>query len=221
MPFPDTTSLRATRLSCRSCSCISFGRAFKLAIPRSDEAPRVAARTVNARTTRGGRERGADVDPRARLATSPICGHAADARRLEVVDRRENAIKVDAVPGGPRETPQRQLWQRHAADRPRTAPKTTPKRRKNWVCTPRAPRTCPRAAPAAPTAAHVSGTGRRASTSSARPPRSPACRSRANGVDGRSARIRGLSRRRRRTNNCDYASNRTLGRSSQPQKSFI
>ena len=157
------------------------GRA--LAMPRSDEAPRVAARTVNARTTRGGRERGADVDPRARLATSPICGHAADARRLEVVDRRENAIKVDAVPGGPRGTPQRQLWHGHAADRPRTAPKTTPKRRKNWVCTPRAPRTCPRAAPTAPTAAHISGTGRRASTSPARPPRSPAPRSRASGVD--------------------------------------
>ena len=135
------------------------------------------------RWAHGGRERGADVDPRARLATSPICGHAADARRLEVVDRRENAIKVDAVPGGPRGTPQRQLWQRHAADRPRTAPKTTPKRRKIRVFTPRAPRTCPGAAPAAPTAAHTSGTGRRASTSPARPPRSPARRSRANGVD--------------------------------------
>ena len=150
---------------------------------RSNGAPWVAARTVNARTTRGGRERGADVDARARLAISPFCGQAADARRLELVERQENAVQVDAGPGGPRGTRRWRLWQRRAAERPRTAPKTTPKRRKNWVCTPRAPRTCPRAAPAAPTAAHVSGTGRRASTSSARPPRSPACRSRANGVD--------------------------------------
>ena len=131
----------------------------------------------------GGRERGADVDARARLAISPFCGQAADARRLELVERQENAVQVDAGPGGPRCTPQRQLWQRRAADRPRTAPKTTPKRRKNWVSTSRAPRTCPRAAPTAPTAAHISGTGRRASTSPARPPRSPARRSRASGVD--------------------------------------
>ncbi len=157
------------------------GRA--LAMPRSDEVPGVAARTVNARTTRDGRERGADVDARARFAITPICGHAANARRLEVVERRENAVQVDAVPGGPRGTRRRRLWQRRAAVRPRTAPKTTPKRRKNWVFTPRAPRTCPRAAPAAPTAAHTSCTGRRASTSSLRPPRSPARRSRANGVD--------------------------------------
>ena len=169
----------------------------------------------------GGRERGADVDARARLAISPFCGQAADARRLELVERQENAVQVDAVPGGPRGTRRWRLWQRRAADRPRTAPKTTPKRRKNWVCTPRAPRTCPRAAPAVPRAAHVSGTGRRASTSSARPPRSPACRSRANGVDGRSARIRGSSRRRRCSTYCDCASIRTLGRSSQPRKSLI
>ena len=157
------------------------GRA--LAMPRSDEVPGVAAMTVNARTTRDGRERGADVDARARFAITPICGHAANARRLEVVERRENAVQVDAVPGGPRGTRRRQLWQRHAADRPRTAPKTTPKRRKIRVFASHAPRTCPRAAPAAPTAAHTSSTGRRASTSSARPSRSPARRSRANGVD--------------------------------------
>ena len=94
-----------------------------LAMPRSDEAPRVAARTVNAWTTRDGRERGADVDARARFAISPVCGHAANARRLEVVERRENAVQVDAVPGGPRGTRRRRLWQRRAAVRPRTAPK--------------------------------------------------------------------------------------------------
>ena len=146
---------------------------------KSNEASWVATRTVGAQRPR----------------TRRRCRRARASRDLAVLrpGRRRTASRTrrasrERCPsrcrtGGPRGTRRWRLWQRHATDRPRTAPKATPKRRKNWVCTPRAPRTCPRAAPAVPRAAHVSGTGRRASTSSARPPRSPACRSRANGVD--------------------------------------
>ena len=58
----------------------------------------------------------------------------------------------------------------------------TPKRRKNRFFTPHSPRPRTRTTPAAPTAAHTSTTRRGASKSPERPPRSPACCSRANGV---------------------------------------
>ena len=58
----------------------------------------------------------------------------------------------------------------------------TPKRRKNRFFTPHSPQPRTRTTPAAPTAAHTSTTRRGASKSPERPPRSPACCSRANGV---------------------------------------
>ena len=108
-----------------------------LLVSRSPGAPEVAARIVNARrqqTRRRCRRARAFCD----LA---VCGRDADARRQDLVERRGKAVElleIDAGPGGPRGVRRGQLWQRRNANRPRTAPKMTPKRRKIWGFTSRA-----------------------------------------------------------------------------------
>ena len=103
-------------------------------VSRSPGAPEVAVRTVGALAMHGERGRDADVDAQTRFEISPSRGRAADGR-IELVERRENTVEVDVRPGGPRGTRRQQCPPRRAADRPRSAPKTTPKRRKNRIFT--------------------------------------------------------------------------------------
>ena len=95
-------------------------------VSRSPGAPEVAVRTVGALAMHGERGRDADVDAQTRFEISPVRGRAAGGR-LELVERRDNAVEVDAGLGGPRGTRRQQRPPRRAADRPRSAPKTTPK----------------------------------------------------------------------------------------------